>query len=251
MIKLKNIINELESYGPNYGKIKRKPGFSAGIIRPVPKEAFNDIKKFGKTQPILWRGQKIEKNKDFWGIFKRKKPFGGFAAGVDGPWIPIQILSELGIKNPVFTTTDMMRTTLYSFDPKVFVPIGNWKMYQSNIVYDMGLLAQEAHDWYKKKNNLTSIGMGEQQTAQKEWWEEKKEEIISSYKTYTTVPTSNGSNEIIIDCEKYWLFNPRMQMKNYEELMDVLVSHNRSEYGRGKFRYNGDYVISQVGFEDY
>lgn len=102
-----------------------------------------------------------------------------------------EILSQLGIKNPAFTSFDYHKAKFFG-KPHIFIPKQPYTSFQNPNLND--LVAGYASDKIKEKPPI--------------------EEIIDGYTKYTNSIPGEISPEVIFDSSEYYLINPQWLNKN-------------------------------------
>jgi hypothetical protein len=109
----------------------------------------------------------------------------------------VAILEKLGIENPVFTKMDLPNNTFaFHGDPHIFIPPPGSNVYWSPKIEDLGgqRLAGESP---AKSELRTSISVG--------WMAKEADKWAATYQS--EMPQEFTKNEIIWDCEYYYLLN--------------------------------------------
>jgi hypothetical protein len=109
----------------------------------------------------------------------------------------IAILEKLGIENPVFTKMDLPDNTFaFHGDPHIFIPPPGSSVYWSPKIVDLG--GQRLADEDPAKSDLRgAISVG--------WMAKQADKWAATYQN--EMPTEFTKNEIIWDCEYYYLLN--------------------------------------------
>ena len=107
------------------------------------------------------------------------------------------ILEKLGIENPVFTKMDLPDNTFaFHGDPHIFIPPPGSSVYWSPKIVDLG--GQRIAGESETKSELrTAISVG--------WMAKEADKWAATYQN--EMPQSHTNNEIIWDCEYYYLLN--------------------------------------------
>ena len=112
------------------------------------------------------------------------------------------VLKKLGIEHPVFSTMDPHPGTQGKFGANYFmVPIGAYKVYSSPQVKDLG-----TENSYNDKDRKMFAPPSDEEVA-------KFDAVADTYKEGW--PGAGFPNEVILDCEQYYLINVGEFVKKY------------------------------------
>lgn len=132
---------------------------------------------------------------------------------------PKYILSELGIKNPTFVRFD--QNIKFFGNPYIIIPIGQFKVYQSELVTDiMGFTN-------RIKSNSKEAALTDDQII------DLSKQAVVSYQEITGTNNVNFNTEAIVDCTEYYAIHTqyleqlskkskKSSIKYYSDLMDIL-----------------------------
>ena len=129
-------------------------------------------------------------------IYKDEKLLG------TGNLVQPHVLNKLGIEHPVFSTMDPHPGTQGKFGANYFmVPIGSYKIYSSPQVNDLG-----SDTSYNDKDRKMFAPPSDEEVA-------KFDAVADTYKEGW--PSAGFPNEVILDCEQYYMINVGEFVKKY------------------------------------
>ena len=129
-------------------------------------------------------------------IYKDEKLLG------TGNAVQPHVLNKLDIEHPVFSTMDPHPGTQGKFGANYFmVPIGEYKIYSSPQVKDLG-----SDQSYADKSRKLFAPASDEEVA-------KFDAVADTYKEGW--PSAGFPNEVILDCEQYYLINVGEFVKKY------------------------------------
>jgi hypothetical protein len=112
------------------------------------------------------------------------------------------VLNKLGIEHPVFSTMDPHPGTQGKFGANYFmVPIGEYKVYSSTQVKDLG----SDNSYYDKSRKMFAPASDEEA--------KRFDAVADTYKEGW--PSAGFPNEVILDCEQYYLILVGEFVKKY------------------------------------
>ena len=119
-----------------------------------------------------------------------------------GNLIQPNVLKKLGIEHAVFATMDPHPGTQGKFGANYFmVPMGEYKVYTSSQVKDLG-----SDDSYNDKDRKLFAPPSDEEVA-------KFDAVADTYKEGW--PDAGFPNEVILDCEQYYMINVGEFVKKY------------------------------------
>lgn len=215
----------------------------------IPDQVFEDIKSFGIYKPVLYRGMTVQKNRGIWDILKNEREDfrGSNKTGIK------LVLPRLGVQHPVFVTRSRVYSTIFG-GSGIVIPIGSWKLLQSNMVPDLGAEDVRIKSDYMKKHNpnagqgilSTGLNMNQERELIDKWWEENVDDVVNSYKKVTYISADETAGEMILDAQSYWFINthqlyknggrymPTNEIKTYKDLMYAIAAFNRYQTKKTK-----------------
>ena len=136
------------------------------------------------------------------------------------------VLNKLDIEHAVFATMDPHPGTQGKFGANFFmVPIGAYKIYSSSQVKDLG------------SNTSYAIGPEFMHVA-------KNELIIDTYKEGW--PSAGFPNEVILDCEQYYMINVGEFVKKYAgEKARQMYTRDPDKFNKMKYDINKELLTSR------
>ena len=112
------------------------------------------------------------------------------------------VLNKIGIEHPVFSTMDPHPGTQGKFGANYFmVPIGSYKIYSSPQIKDLG-----TENSYNDKDRKMFAPASDEEVA-------KFNAVADTYKEGW--PSAGFPNEVILDCEQYYMINVGEFVKKY------------------------------------
>ena len=136
------------------------------------------------------------------------------------------VLNKLGIEHAVFATMDPHPGTQGKFGANYFmVPIGSYKVYSSPQVKDLG------------SNTSYAIGPDFLHVA-------KNEAVVDTYKEGW--PTAGFPNEVILDCEQYYMILVGEFVKKYAgEKARQMYTRDTNRFTKMKYDINKELLTSR------
>lgn len=237
MIRLRDILKE-DNF-PQYGLMRYT----------IPDQVFEDIKSFGIYKPVLYRGMTVQKNRGIWDILKNERENfrGSNKTGIK------LVLPRLNVQYPVFVTRSKVYSTMFG-GSGIVIPIGSWKLLQSDMIPDLGAEDVRIKTDYMKKHNpsagqgvlSTGLDMNQEREMINKWWEENIDDVVKSYKKVTYIPSDETVGEMILDVQSYWFINikklyenggkfmPKQKINTYKDLIYAIEAFNRYQTKKTK-----------------
>ena len=164
-------------------------------------------------------------------IYKDEKLLG------TGNAVQPHVLNKLDIEHPVFSTMDPHPGTQGKFGANYFmVPIGEYKIYSSPKVKDLG-----SDDSYNDKDRKLFAPVSDEEVA-------KFDAVADTYKEGW--PSADFPNEVILDCEQYYMINVGEFVKKYTGF-DGKAIYTRDETSVTKMRNDINKELLTSRFKTY
>ena len=142
------------------------------------------------------------------------------------------VLNKLGIEHAVFATMDPHPGTQGKFGANYFmVPIGSYKVYSSPQVNDLG-----SDTSYNDKDRKMFAPPSDEEVA-------KFDAVADTYKEGW--PSAGFPNEVILDCEQYYLINVGEFVKKYSGAKARQMYSRDDSYGKIKNDINKELLTSR------